>query len=71
MKNAFTRIGVSIWNSSSLSFKTLKESNFREKIKSVLLNVLDHEGSYINVTYLLGYFMTEVNPIICCIYLCL
>ena len=71
MKNAFTRIGVSIWNSSSLSFKTLKESNFREKIKSVLLNVLDHEGSYINVTYLLGCFMTEVNPIICCIYLCL
>ena len=71
MKNAFTRIGVPIWNSISLSFKTLKKSNFREKIKSVLLNVLDHEGSYINVTYLSGYFMTEVNPIICCIYLCL
>lgn len=71
MKNAFTRIGVSICNSSSLSFKTLKKSNFREKIKSVLLNVLDHEGIYTNVTYLLGYLMTEVNPIICCIYLCL
>ena len=53
-----------------LSVKTLNKSNFRKKLKSVLLNVLDHEDSYMNVIHLLEIFY-EVNLIICCIYLCL
>ena len=45
MKKSFTRIGVSIWNSIPLSVKTLNISNFRKKIKSLLLNVLGNEDS--------------------------
>ena len=39
MKKSFTRIGVSISNSTPHSVKTL----IRKKIKSLLLNVLDNE----------------------------
>ena len=56
-KNLFTRIGVSIWNSIPLSVKTLNISNFRKKIKSLLLNVLGNEDNYLNVNYLIEYFM--------------
>ena len=53
---SFTRIGESIWNSIPHSVKTLNLSNFRKKIKSLLLNVLDKEDIYLNVTYLIEYF---------------
>ena len=53
----FTRIAVSIWNSIPLSVKTLNISNFRKKIKSLLLNVLGNEDNYLNVNYLIEYFM--------------
>ena len=43
LKKSFTRIGLSILNSSPHSVKTLNLSNFRKKIKSLLLNVLDNE----------------------------
>ena len=56
-KNLFTRIGVSIWNSIPLSVKTLNISNFRKKIKSLLLNVLGNEDNYLNVNYLIEYFV--------------
>ena len=46
MKKSFTRIGVSIWNSIPLSVKTLNISNFRKKIKSLFLHVLDNENNY-------------------------
>ena len=46
MKKSFTRIQV----------KTLNISNFRKKIKSLLLNTLDKEDNYSNVTYLIEYF---------------
>ena len=36
--------------------KTLNISNFRKKIKSLLLNTLDKEDNYSNVTYLIEYF---------------
>ena len=51
MKKSFTRIGVSIWNSIPLSV------NFRKKIKSLLLNVLGNEDNYLNVNYLIEYFV--------------
>ena len=57
MKKSFTRIGVSIWNSIPLSVKTLNVSNFRKKIKSLLLNVLGNEDNYLNVNYLIEYFV--------------
>ena len=57
MKKSFTRIGVSIWNSIPLSVKTLNVSNFRKKIKSLLLNVLGNENNYLNVNYLIEYFV--------------
>ena len=43
MKKSFTRIGVSISNSTPHSVKTLNLSNFRKKIRPLLLNVLDNE----------------------------
>ena len=57
MKKSFTRIGVSIWNSIPPSVKILNVSNFRKKIKSVLLNVLGDEDNYLNVNYLIEYFV--------------
>ena len=48
---------VSIWNSIPLSVKTLNISNFRKKIKSLLLNVLGNEDNYLNVNYLIVYFV--------------
>ena len=57
MKKSFTRIGVSIWNSILLSVKTLNVSNFRKKIKSLLLNVLGNEDNYLNVNFLIEYFV--------------
>ena len=40
-----------------LSVKTLNISNFRKKIKSLLLNVLGNEDNFLNVNYLIEYFM--------------
>ena len=57
MKKSFTRIGVSIWNSIPLSVKTLNVSNFRKKIKSLLLNVLGNEDNYLNVSFLIEHFV--------------
>ena len=57
MKKSFTRIGVSIWNSILLSVRTLNIPNFRKKIKSLLLNVLGNEDNYLNVNYLIEYFV--------------
>ena len=68
VKKYFTRIGVSIWNSIPHSVETLNLPNFRKKIKSLLLNTLDNEDNYLNVTYLKNRIFLEVN-LICCIYL--
>ena len=57
MKKSFTRIGVSIWNSIPLSVKTLNVSNFHKKIKSLPLNVLGNEDNYLNVNFLIEYFV--------------
>ena len=54
--NSLTRIAVFIANSIPLSVKTLNISNFRKKIKSLLLNVLRNEHNYLNVNYLIEYF---------------
>ena len=40
-----------------LSVKTLNIFDFRKKIKSLLLNVLGNEDNYLNVNYLIEYFM--------------
>ena len=57
MKTSLTRIGMSIWNSIPLSLKTLNVSNIRKKIKSLLLNVLCNEDNYLNVNFLIEYFV--------------
>ena len=46
MKKSFTRMDVSIWTSIPLSVKTLNISNFRKKIESLFLHVLDNENNY-------------------------
>ena len=40
-----------------MTVKTLNISNSRKKIKSLLLNVLGSEDNYLNVNYLIEYFM--------------
>ena len=50
MKKSFTRIGVSVCNSIPHSFFVNKN------IKLLLLNALDNEENYLNVTYLIEYF---------------
>ena len=55
--NSLTRIAVFIGNSIPLSVKTLNISNFRKKIKSLLFNVLGNEDNYVNLNYLIGYFV--------------
>ena len=47
---------MSIWNSIPHSVKTLNLSNFRKKIKSLLLNTLGNEDNYLKVTYVIEYF---------------
>ena len=49
MKKSFTRMDASIWTSIPLSVKTLNISNFRKKIKSLFLHVLDNEFKIITV----------------------
>ena len=49
MKKSFTRMDVSIWTSIPLSVKALNISNFRKKIKSLFLHVLDNEFKIITV----------------------
>ena len=53
-------------SSSSLSSRSLPKTpflrlsisnNFRKKIKSLLLNVLGNEDNYLNVNYLIEYFV--------------
>ena len=63
-KNLFTGIGVSIWNSIPLSVKTLNISNFRKKIKSLLLNVLGNEDNYLNVNYLIEHFVKLTSYVV-------
>ena len=44
-------------SSRSVLLKTLNISNLREKIKSLLLNILGKEDNYLNVNYLTEYFV--------------
>ena len=54
----FTRIGVSIWNSIPLSLKSLSKSAYQNKIKKLLLDVLNCEDDYIEVSKLIKHFAT-------------
>ena len=58
MKKYFTRIGVSIWNSIPLSLKSLNKSAYQNKIKKLLLDVLNCEDDYIEVSKLIKHFAT-------------
>ena len=58
MKKSFTRIGVSIWNSIPKSLKSLNKSEYQNKIKKLLLDVLNCEDDYIEVSKLIKHFTT-------------
>ena len=58
MKKSFPRIGVSIWNSIPLSLKSLNKSAYQNKIKKLLLDVLNCEDDYIEVSKLIKHFAT-------------
>ena len=45
-----------------LSVKTLNVSNFRKKVKSLLLNVLGNEDNYLNVNFLIEYQGFHLRP---------
>ena len=50
----YTEFGES---ASLLNKKTLNVSNFRKKIKLLLLNVLGNEDNYLNANFLIEYFV--------------
>ena len=54
----FTRIGAQIWKPISYSNKLLKRSSFRKKIKELLLNFLQSEDDYVEVSRLIKLFNT-------------
>ena len=56
-KNLSLELVCLFWNSIPLSVKTLNISNFRKKIKSLLLNVLGNGDNYLNVNHVIEYFM--------------
>ena len=58
MKKSFTRIGVSISNSIPLSLKSLNKSAYQNNIKKLLLDVLNCEDDYIEVSKLIKHFAT-------------
>ena len=58
MYTFFSRIGTQIWNSIPYSFKLLKRSSFRKKIKKILLNFLRSEDDYVEVSRLIKLFNT-------------
>ena len=51
-------VGVSIWNSIPLSLKSLNKSAYQNKIKKLLLDVLNCEDDYIEVSKLIKHFAT-------------
>ena len=58
MKKSVTRIGVLIWNSIPLSLKSLNKSAYQNKVKKLLLDVLNCEDDYIEVSKLIKRFAT-------------
>ena len=58
MKKSFTGIGVSTWNSIPLSLKSFNKSAYQNKIKKILLDVLNCEDDYIEVSKLIKHFAT-------------
>ena len=64
MKKSFTRINVSIWNSIPLSLKSLNKSAYQNKIKNLLLDVLNCEDDYIEVSKLIKHFATLTYPVL-------
>jgi len=54
----FTRIGAQIWNYIPYSIKILERSSFRKKIKELLLNFLQSEDDYVEVSCLIKLFNT-------------
>ena len=58
MYTFFLRIGTQIWNSIPHSIKLLKPLSFRKKIKELLLNFLQSEDDYVEVSRLIKLFNT-------------
>ena len=50
MKRAFSISGALIWNSISLSIKTLKKNQFRRQLKGKFFEILEKEDDYIRVS---------------------
>ena len=68
-KKSFTRISVSIWNSIPLSLKSLNKSAYQNKIKKLLLDFLNCEDDYIEVSKLIKHFATLTWPVLYSYYL--
>ena len=52
-----TQLSLELKKMTNSFTRTLNISNFRKKIKSLLLNVLGDKDNYLNVKYLIEYFM--------------
>lgn len=57
MKKFFIRIGVFIWNFILFFVKIFNVFNFCKKIKLLFFNVLGNEDNYLNVNFLIEYFV--------------
>ena len=45
-KNAFSRVGVKVWNEMPNEYKNLSKKSFKKETKRALLNILETEDSY-------------------------
>ena len=48
-RNAFSRVGAKIWNTRHQNLKERPKKAFKRSLKATLLDILQTEGSYIDV----------------------
>ena len=48
-KNAFSRVGATIWNSLPKYLRNRKKKEFTKELHTLLLNILDNEDDYVDV----------------------
>ena len=47
-KNAFSRVGAKVWNVIPVSVRNLKKKKFRQKLHSMLMNILKESDCYLD-----------------------
>ena len=62
-KNAFSRVGVKVWNEMPNEYKNLSKKSFKKETKRAPLNILETENSYMEPDEIMLKFKhkTELN----------